>query len=101
MFVLLSALGLAGCGQDSSGNSGGFSRETVTVGGGKFDCIFYGRYLNNGTMSCTQSGVADAKAENTGGFSRDTVAVNGDKFDCIFYGRYLNNGTMSCAPLSK
>ena len=80
-----------------------FSRETITVGGGKFDCIFEKRVNISGTMSCTKLPAGKASAgvvEDTKGFSRETITVDGGKFDCIFEKRGNVSGTMSCTPLA-
>lgn len=54
--LLVSGFTLAGCGSDAGrveGDTGGFSREIITIGGDPFDCIFHHKNQNAESMSCT------------------------------------------------
>lgn len=106
--LLLSTASLfmvAGCSSTTGvveGDSSGFSREVVTVGGEKFDCIFEGRNFQHATMSCLDLEVKALKGESdTKGFSREVITSGAEQFDCIFEGRNFQHATMDCFKIEK
>lgn len=95
--IAASIFTLTACSATPPGDTSGTSRETVTVGGDKFDCIFEDRNTNWGAMSCRDIQVKASPGEkDSQGFTRNNLVVGGEKFDCIFEDRNTNWGTMSC-----
>lgn len=104
-FLALVGFSLAGCAEQPGridGDTSGFAREVVTLGGQQFDCIFKDKGFNNGTMSCEPLATQDGLGKSdTPGYSREVITIGGEKFDCLFKDRGFNNGTMSCEPVAK